>query len=324
MNRRKPLRAPHRAAVLRRCSPPARAFKPPITSRLVSHTYLILAHNHPAQLERLISVLRRPGAHFVVHIDAKSPIEEFQLRLGALADVSLVPERIAVNWAGWSQIEATLSLIRHALERAPESRRLTLLSGSCYPIAGNAQLATLDDKPGQFIGARRISPADPSYERIRRYYLPDHPALNPRVKHETAKANAPLRRYVWSFLKTLPDQAPLPLPYFKGSQWWSLTRDAAQHVLSFAERETGIVQTFRYSWVPDESFIQTVLQASPFAPRIRPRLHYVDFSRASIASGKILTLDHLPAIRESGRMFVRKVDPVLSAALLDEIDRLRA
>ena len=74
--------------------------------------YLILAHNTPNHLRRLISALSTPSCAFFIHLDQKSSMEPFA---GLAADnVHFTRERVPVYWGDFSQVEAILVLLRDA------------------------------------------------------------------------------------------------------------------------------------------------------------------------------------------------------------------
>lgn len=288
--------------------------------------YLILAHDHPLQLRRLVRALDHDAVRFFVHIDAKAELESFTAALPD-AGIRWLAQRQAVNWGGWSQTAAILSLMRAALEGPEVPSRLFLLSGACYPVASNTELLATADRETQWIGARAVDPALAGYDRIRRYHLNDHPLLNARGRSEPARPplleRRRLRHYVRQFLEHLPDRPALPLRYHKGSTWWSLTHAAARYVIDYCDTHPAIVDTFRWSAHADESLVQTLIANSPFGVGRKPPFHYVDWSRQSILNKKVLDEAAIPRLQER-HWFVRKVHPDHSATLLDTLDRMRA
>ena len=46
----------------------------------MKYAYLILAHNNPQQLERMLNMLQDPAAEFYIHVDKKSDIRTFVYR----------------------------------------------------------------------------------------------------------------------------------------------------------------------------------------------------------------------------------------------------
>lgn len=71
---------------------------------------LILAHEKPKNLEKLITDLRARGIIYFVHLDAKSRIRDFA------ASDNILKERISVRWGAFSQVSAMLTLMRAGIE----------------------------------------------------------------------------------------------------------------------------------------------------------------------------------------------------------------
>lgn len=94
--------------------------------------YLVLAHNAPAQLARLVAAIKFPAADLFIHIDGKSDINPFMHMRDE--GVHFLGERHRVFWGDFSQVEAILALMRCALAAGSTYTRFILLSGVCYPI----------------------------------------------------------------------------------------------------------------------------------------------------------------------------------------------
>ena len=95
--------------------------------------------------------------------------------------------------------------------------------------------------------------------------------------------------------------------------------------------ERQLVRYFRTSFVPSELCIQTLVFNSPFASHallyegdypglsgLTP-LHYIEYGHAI----KNLTLEDLPVLYRSDKMFCRKVVSGVSDSLAEQIDRDR-
>lgn len=288
--------------------------------------FLILAHHHPELAARLVSRLRGSDVAFFLHVDAKSDPSAFERVLPAQADVHYAPVRSAINWAGFSSCEATIKLIE--LARAQERfHRYVLLTGVCYPCRPAAQLMNLMRGDREFMDAREIAPGDTqTYWRISRNHLIDHPLLNPRKPEEQVELWESVRAFIHQYRLTLADLAPLRIPFYYGPANWALTAEAIDGVLDFvrAPRNRDVMTRFRYSFCSDEHLFQTIVGNSKRRKALAGSLHYVDWSEASRARGKVLDAGHLEAIMHSGRQFARKMDPKISLGLMDELDRLRA
>src|SRR5262245_57423807 len=102
--------------------------------------YLILAHHQPQLLGALIERLDDGSARFFIHVDQKSDILPFRNAIRS-ERAMLLDERLPIEWGGWNMVQATLNLLHCAQQRSP-STHYQLLSGNCYPIKSNRDIAS--------------------------------------------------------------------------------------------------------------------------------------------------------------------------------------
>ena len=93
---------------------------------------LILAHKNPKQLERLIRSLDHPSFHFFIHLDAKSPMPEFDY-LRTIPGVYFVRRRVRVRWAGYSLVQATINGMEEIIGTG-QYDYINLLSAQDFPL----------------------------------------------------------------------------------------------------------------------------------------------------------------------------------------------
>ena len=264
--------------------------------------YLILTHSMPEHLGRLIAALRDDDARFFVHVDAKAGIEPF-LRHRA-EDVEFLQARLPVYWGQWQMVEATLRLMRGALEPF-DPDYLVLLSGSCYPIRGNTEIRRiLGNGTALFINSvpmpdPRLSKPISRIERFR--FRSDRSMLANAVRAAPVMVRGPHpgRPLSRRWLLTRDWRRDLPLPPFAGSSWWALPRSAAHYVLEYAAQDPSVVRFFEHTRSPDEGFFQTVLSNSVFASRIRRNLTYADWTGGG-SHPAWMTADHVSRFAEPG------------------------
>lgn len=254
--------------------------------------YLIVAHNNPAHLQRLITALSSSSASFYVHIDKKSTIDPF---LDIQGDrIHFTQARVPVFWGDFSQVEATLVLLRSALLDPVRSDRFVLLSGADYPLRSACSIEQFFgiDPGREFMNlvAMPCAAAGKPISRLTAYRLrPGDPLLH-RAKQKILMMAGllPNQRAYQDYLGAL-------VPY-GGSTWWALSREACDFILRFVTRESRAVQFFMNTLCPDESFFQTILGNSPFKSRIVRNLTYTDWS-AGGASPENITERHLALFR---------------------------
>lgn len=76
--------------------------------------FLIQCHKNPSQVNTLINMLNHDNIDFYIHVDKKSRIKE---DLCSGSNVFVLPDefRVDVKWATFSQVQATLNLMRYAI-----------------------------------------------------------------------------------------------------------------------------------------------------------------------------------------------------------------
>jgi hypothetical protein len=293
--------------------------------------YLILAHNAPNHLTRLVRALDSPDASFVIHIDRKSDISLFRESLFR-RNVTFLEDRVAVYWGEFSTVQATIELLKTALNRSPCPDYVCLLSGSDYPLRSPQYIEEflLRNRGWEFMNLVPMPCAAVGKElnRLQEYRL------------QTFQDSSFVRRAVARLNRMINDEMAFRRDYSKvlrgmkpyaGSQWWALTQNAARHVLAFVAARPDVVKFFRNSRLPDESFFHTIIGNSEFAPRVVRNLTFADWSRPG-GGPAIIDRNHLKAFIRTERvvgddfygrgelLFARKF-PDDSAELTDFIDR---
>ena len=239
--------------------------------------YLILAHNTPNHLRRLISALSTPSCAFFIHLDQKSSMEPFA---GLAADnVHFTRERVPVYWGDFSQVEAILVLLRDAFADPRGFDRFVLLSGSDYPLRSARAIEDFFAKRPdlEFIDMVAMPSADGQKPllRLTTYQLPPgRSALSNKIRRYLSQVGGKL--YARNYRAVFRDLAP-----YGGSTWWAFSRAATDYVLAFASREARLVKFFRNTVSPDEQFFQTILANSPFRPKIVRALTYAHWTPGS-------------------------------------------
>jgi hypothetical protein len=292
--------------------------------------YLILAHNTPNHVRRLVRALDSPNAVFVIHVDRKSDIEPFLGGLSSKANVIFLKNRVAVYWQEYSIIAATLRLIEEAVKHGPDY--VCLLSGSDYPLRSASYIEDFFSRRRgeEFINLVPIpcDEVDKPIGRVADYWV-ETPFGGRVVFKITYRLNLLLQRLGVKRDHTRVFNGLVP---YAGSQWWALTGDACRHILAFVEQRPEVMKFMRHVWTPDESFFQLVIGNSPFAARVTRSLWYTDWSRMPVQAPAIIDMTHLDRFVKAdvimaddryGKgelLFARKFTDD-SAALTDFIDR---
>ncbi|MEO8256941.1 MAG: beta-1,6-N-acetylglucosaminyltransferase [Acidobacteriota bacterium] len=276
--------------------------------------YLILAHSNLAGLGRLIASLNDAKSSFYVHVDAKAT----ESYTSALGNVTVLGDRGDVNWAGYSQLQAEVKLLRRAIES--EADYYLLISGADYPIRPNRFLYDLLGSGREFISTCAVPAEHKPMSRFDSYYF-DYDRRGRSLTHYGLRFAEAVGRAAWK-KKTIPFQL------YAGSSWFALTRAAVRHVLATLENDPRYDEFFRTSLSPDEAVFQTILANSRFKDSITHNLTYTDWSTNPAPA--ILTEKHIELFQkqvtfrsvygEYQPFFARKFD-VRNTGILDLVDR---
>ncbi len=290
---------------------------------MASIAFLLLAHKEPERVAAQARLLSARGGHVVIHFDGNAP-EAAWLRLAegvaGLPRVHLVRRRRRCGWGEWSLVEATLAMMRRALKDAPEATHLMLVSGDCMPVRSLCELhAHLDAAPRDYIETQdffRSGWIKTGLKAERVLYR--HP-FNERAQPGLFAASLELQRRF-----RLERRLPRDLPLRIGSQWWCLRRQTAEAVLEFCRARPEVPRFFRLSWIPDETFFQTVVARlvpeTERSQRILTELIFSDYGMPVCFHD-----DQAAAVLASDRFFLRKLAPgaeelrrVLARRFLDD------
>ena len=276
--------------------------------------YLIIAHDNPKHLQRLINALSSESSAFFIHIDLKSNMDDFSGISGK--NVYFYEKRIRCYWGDFSVVQAILSLIRMALADDRHFDYFPLLSGTDYPVQPTSYIETffsLHRHNGtEFIDMVQM-PNDLAGKPIWRLTTYQNDPAGPRA----ARTLRYLLRYMLvktGFItKERNYKAHLRgLTPYGGNTWWTLSREACNYILSFVDENPRIVNFFTHTVMPDESFFQTVLANSRFRSKIRRGLTYANWE----AGGKhpaLISEKDLGLFEVAGPIMITDTSPFFAA-----------
>lgn len=256
--------------------------------------FLVIAHNNPAHLARLLSALQHDDVDIYIHIDRKS---DYLYRvLEKFPRVRATTRRYSIFWGQFSMVRATLELMRTALQSEKKYEYLALASGVDFPLCDMSYL--LDyltaHQGAQFMNCERIS-AKPDFRHrfeVVNFNVPNtrNILLGKLLRKLMGVCGGYLMRagYRRDFSKVLGDLEPS-----QGTQWWALTNDACKYILSFVSENPQFCRFFKNTLIPDESFFHTILGNSHFSNVIVPSLTYVDWSRPEGPCPAVIDGEHV-------------------------------
>lgn len=290
--------------------------------------YLISAFKDAAHLARLVSALD-DRADFYVHVDLKSDMQPFR---EALSGKVTFVRRHWVSWGGWAQVEFQREMLGAVMRSGIPYTHVVCLSGQDYPLWSSADIHRYFDRHPQEecimgMNLARCGCLQQQRKVTCYHFFRNVQWRNLWLKNKLVAASRklmellPFRKPPYTFIKGRRAEA-----YF-GSDYWALTLPCARFVYETLCAEKSLGRYFRTSFAPSELCIHTIVFNSPFAAHARlyegaykglrdlTPLHYIVYGEEI----KVMTLDDLPALRRSGKMFCRKVVSGASDTLVEAL-----
>lgn len=269
--------------------------------------FILLCHKDPEGIIRQAERLTAAGDCMAIHFDARARREDYQRIRAALdgnANVTFSRRRIRCGWGEWSLVEATLIAVEAAVDAFPDATHFYMLSGDCMAIK-SAEYAHdfLDADDVDYIESFDFFDSDWIKTGIKEDRLIYRHPFNERTRKRLFYGFYNLqKRMGWT------RAIPADLQIMIGSQWWCLRRRTVEWVLDFTRKRRDVMRFFRTTWIPDETFFQTVVRHIVPDREIRARtLTFLMFSDY----GMPVTFynDHYDLLLSQDFLFARKISP---------------
>ena len=269
--------------------------------------FILLCHKDPdaiiTQAERLTAV----GDFMSIHFDARANQEHFLKIKEALADnpnVTFAKKRIKCGWGEWSLVQATLLAVEAAVDAFPRATHFYMLSGDCMAIK-SAEYAHsfLDGRDIDYIESFDYFESDWIKTGFKEERLIYRHFFNERTRKWLFYKSFDLQKK-FNITRDIPNDLQIMI----GSQWWCLRRQTIEAVLDFTKSRKDVMRFFRTTWIPDETFFQTVVRHLIPEKEIETRtltfLMFTDY-------GMPVTFynDHYDLLLSQNFLFARKISP---------------
>jgi len=208
--------------------------------------YVILAHQLPEQLVRLVCALDAPGARFLIHINRRSDdAVQRAARLGLAERANVVfLRRHKLYWGGFGHVQATLEGLDELYRSETDFDYVVLLTGQDYPIKPVAEIETTL--------ARSDGRSFMAVDRLPGGWVDGMDRIRYRHWRKIGRPRG------WHLRLPIARRFPLGLEPWGGSSYWWLSRAAADHVRAFRAEHPSYTRFFRHVDVPDEIFFHTI------------------------------------------------------------------
>ncbi len=269
--------------------------------------YILLCHKDPEAIIAQARRLTAAGDCMAIHFDARAPREAYEQIHAALADnenVTFARRRIKCGWGEWSLVEATLEAVRAAEAAFPRATHFYMLSGDCMSIkSAEYAHAFLDGADVDYIESFDYFESDWIKTGFKEERLIYRHFFNERRQSRLFYASFNIQKKL-GLTRSIPEDLQIMI----GSQWWCLRRRTIEWILEFVARRKDVMRFFRTTWIPDETFFQTLVRHLVPESEIRSRtLTFLMFSDY----GMPVTFynDHYDLLLAQDYLFARKISP---------------
>lgn len=298
--------------------------------------YLILAHKEPAQLERLINQLSDNNVCFIVHIDAKSNIEEFKSVLSHMP-ITYVSRREDCIWGDFSIVQATLNMISELKALgAKDKDRIVLISGQDYPIRSKNEIIYFFSKNEDIDFISGVD-AEKYQKNNLRNFLGYKLNLSSKRSDVIILRKYGLKgvvkallknRYKLKYIRFFFTERKTKLTMYKGSQWWALKYSTLENIVNYYhEHLDSMTYLFEKSFCPDEYFFQTILWKLKEDNKrlvVKPSVTYVNWTRPNVVLPVTFGIEDFKELEFEAKekLYARKFDACVDSEILNKIDNI--
>ena len=291
------------------------------------HAYLLIIDKHPSQLCSLLKLLDNERNDIFIHIDAKSKMTAADIDTESLVSNVYVFKEIKVYWSDISLTEVELFLLRKAKETDTYCY-YHLLSGSDLPLKPQKEILDFFDRnqgkefveyqiPGKFL-------SKPYYSRVKYYHLfSRHYRHSGRFKLMRDYFFVGIEYTAMFFQMLIGINRIKGLEFARGSQWFDITDELAEYVLS---KSDWIIKQFRMTRASDESFLPLLVHNSKFRDRLyiktfdgdmHANMRFIDWTRGEPYTFRNSDYNELIS---SDLLFARKFNEDTDCEIIERIE----
>ena len=267
---------------------------------------IMQCHRNPEQINKIIDFFDDNEIDIYIHIDKKSNIKKY---IKKNKNVNILNNSEDVRWGQYSQVKATLNLIRSVNESKKKYKYIHFISGQDYPIKSLKYIKDFFEKSKvqyiqyyEFPNCELVKEGHDRYEVYYPQWMIDRPKSIIKKIIRVVYREFVLRSKI---LKR--DISKMP-KFYGGSSWFSITGDCAEYILKFIDENKEINKFFRNSIYSDEMFFQTIILNSKYKKDVvNDNLRYIDWSEGK-ESPKSLGKEDIDCAINTSNIFARKIE----------------
>jgi len=268
--------------------------------------YILLCHKDPEAVVRQAEGLTAAGDCIAIHFDASANAADYkQITETLRSNPNVVfAKRVKCGWGEWSLVQGSLNAMIAAEAAFPDATHFYMVSGDCMAIKPASYAHRfLDENDKDFIEHNDFFESDWIKTGMKEDRLHYRHWFNERTHKDLFYKSIRLQK----FLK-LNREVPKDMEIKIGSQWWCLRRRTVEAITKFVRTRRDIVRFFSTTWIPDETFFQTlVLHLVPKDEVVNRTLTFLIFSDYGLPA--TFFNDQYDFLLAQDSLFARKISP---------------
>ncbi|ARO14973.1 Glycosyl transferase family 14 [Ketogulonicigenium robustum] len=269
--------------------------------------FILLCHKDAKAIINQAMQLTSGGDCVAIHFDgraAQEDYDEIQRTLAGNPGVTFARRRLKCGWGEWSLVEATIEAVRAAESAFPDATHFYMVSGDCMAVKSAIYTHRyLEEQDADFIECFDFFESEWIKTGFKEERLIYRHFFNERTQKKLFYWSYDLQQ---KFGLTRP--VPEDMQIMIGSQWWCLRRHTIEAILKFIDQRADVVRFFRTTWIPDETFFQTLVPHLVPDREIRRRtltfLMFTDYGMPVVFYN-----DHYDLLVSQDYLFARKISP---------------
>jgi hypothetical protein len=269
--------------------------------------YILLCHKDPEGIIRQAERLTAVGDYIAIHLDGRAKQADHDKIRAALKDnpnVTFAKKRIKCGWGEWSLVQATLYAVEAAVDAFPRATHFYMLSGDCMAVkSAEYAHAFLDSDDCDYIESFDFFESDWIKTGMKEDRLIYRHFFNERTQKWRYYTSYNLQKRL-GLTREIPHDIQVQI----GSQWWCLRRRTVEWIIDFTKKRRDVMRFFRTTWIPDETFFQTIVRHLVPENEIRTRtltfLMFTDYGMPVVFYN-----DHYDLLLSQDFLFARKISP---------------
>jgi hypothetical protein len=269
--------------------------------------FILLCHKDPEAIIDQARRLTAAGDFISIHFDASSGRAAFEAIRAGLKDnpnVTYATKRIKCGWGEWSLVQASLYAVEAAEKAFPRATHFYMVSGDCMSVKTAEYMHNfLDQEDVDYVESFDFFESEWIKTGIKEERLIYRHWFNERTQKWRFYQSFWLQRRLG-----LQREIPADIQVQIGSQWWCLRRRTVEWILEFTRKRADVMKFFRTTWIPDETFFQTLVRHLVPESEIRARtltfLMFTDYGMPVVFYN-----DHYDLLVTQDFLFARKISP---------------